>query len=160
MADEMMNNGIFGGDGLIILILFFLMFSGGFANKPASATPDDVYNATNQQTTANKLNEIQNAITSSAYENAALINTNSSNIVSAINNGFTSVGAQITALGTQMQQCCCDLKTQMLQDKYDACRAELLQAQGIIANSVQTNNITSTIINALKPTAAAGTATA
>lgn len=58
-----------------------------------------------------------------------------------VRGGFANVTAQINELSHQMKDCCCDLKSQMLQDKYDAVKDQLVQAQGIIANTAQTQNI-------------------
>lgn len=168
MAEDM-SNAIMGGDWLIILILFILLgggFGGGYGNgfggrgygagcgngfgtgiidglglRTNIATTDDVYNSNAMQNLTAKLADIQHGISASAYENAALINGQGNNIVSTLNCGFNNVTTQITALSTQIQQCCCDLKTQLLQDKYDAVRAELLQAQGVIANTAQSHYI-------------------
>ncbi len=163
-------NSMMGGDWLIILILFILLGGGfggmnmnrGFGNgfgleglglKSNVATADDVYNATSQQSIYNKLNDLQHGIPASAYENATLINNTGNNIVNTLNCGFNNVTAQITALSNQLQNCCCEMKTQMLQDKYDATRAELIQAQGVIANTAQSRYI----IDSLRTTATAPT---
>ena len=55
--------------------------------------------------------------------------------------GFNAVNQNINNLSYQMQQCCCDLKTTMLQDKYDQVLRELNQAQGVIANTSQSQYI-------------------
>ena len=136
------NDGFFGGsNGLIILILFFLFGMNGNGwgnnNNRGVATPDDVYNATNQQNVAGGIAGIREAICNTNMANAQ----NTSAIQQTLNTGFDGITAQISNLGFQMSQCCCDLKTQMLQDKYDDVRYQLEQANTAVANAVQTQNI-------------------
>lgn len=108
-----------------------------------------------------KLDGISNGICSSAYENAQLINqinvnqmqnSNATQIAmmngfngvqSSLHHGFGGVQESINNLSHQMEQCCCDLKTQMLQDKYDALKNQYDQSLQAISNSVQTQNILS-----------------
>lgn len=146
-------DGFLEGNGIIILILFFLMFGGGGFGSwnrgcDSPATTAQVYDSAFQQNVSNGLANIKEAVNCGTYENARLIDQvnyngmqNTNNVVGALNNGFDSVTAQISALGYQMSQCCCDLKTQMLQDKYDATRYQLEQANTAVANAVQTGNI-------------------
>lgn len=117
------------------LILFVLLFMGrgaGFGNygfggnEGGLATAGQVYDATNQQSVFNALSSIKETVNAGIYEAGQNTNT---------------IVSQITALGNQMQQCCCDLKTQMLQDKYDDVRYQLEQANTAVANAVQTQNI-------------------
>ena len=51
--------------------------------------------------------------------------------------GFNQLTQQIAQLGYQMDQCCCSIKTQLLQDKYDEAIRELNKEQGekIAANT-------------------------
>lgn len=147
------NDGFLEGNGIIILMLFFLLFGFGgngfgFGNRGDVATASQVYDATNNQSVFNGLAGIKEAVNCGTYENARLIDTvnyngmqNTNSIVNAMNNGFNGVSAQLGALGYQMSQCCCDLKTQMLQDKYDSVRYQLEQANTAVANAVQTQNI-------------------
>ena len=139
MTDETMGLG--GGGWWIILLFLFAMGNGGFGfggnnwnsgvvYGDTAATNTDVFQANYQQGVANKLNDIQGAMTQGFFDNAALIN-----------NGFNSVNMNLNNLGHQMSQCCCDLKTQMLQDKYDDVRYQLEQANTAVANAVQTQNI-------------------
>ena len=48
---------------------------------------------------------------------------------------------QISQLGYQMDQCCCSIKTQMLQDRLEDRNRELGVAQNAINNAQQTQNI-------------------
>ena len=62
-----------------------------------------------------------------------------------LNSGFDAVNQNINDLSYQMQQCCCNLKTQMLQDKYDDVRNQLNMAQIAGSNAAQTQNILNTL---------------
>ena len=59
--------------------------------------------------------------------------TNQINVVQ----GFNALQQQISNLGYQMDQCCCSIKTQMLQDKYDETLRELTKAQTDASNAAQ-----------------------
>lgn len=154
----MFNTNCDDGNGwLVLLVLLFALggFNGGGGygrvggcgcGEPATITT--VYDATNQQNVANSLNGIKEAVTVGSYDNARLVDSvnyngmqNTNVVTQAINNGFNNVTSQITALGYQMSQCCCDLKTQMLQDKYDDVRYQLEQANTAIANATQSQYI-------------------
>lgn len=61
----------------------------------------------------------------------------------AMNNGFNSVNHNLCEMSHQIADGICAIKTQLLQDKYDAAQNQLNLAQIASANSVQTNNILS-----------------
>lgn len=118
------KDGFLEGNGIIILILFFLIFGfgGGAWGNNQQGTQAEVQRGFDTQAIINKLDGISNGICSSSYENAQLINQMNVN---------------------QMEQCCCNLKTQMMQDKYDALKTQYDQSLQAISNSVQTHNILS-----------------
>ncbi len=142
-------------DGSIwLLVILLVLFGGGnaFGNNfnhgsivygDTPATTTEVYNATNNQSLFNRLDGITHGITSSAYENQALINNNANSINATLNSGFDSVVSKISDLEHHIDECCCNLKTQMLTDKYENAMYQLNQANTIISNSVQSNNILS-----------------
>ena len=47
------------------------------------------------------------------------------------------------ALGYQLQSCCCDIKTQMLQQRLEDANAKLVAAEGVISNANQTQYLLS-----------------
>lgn len=61
----------------------------------------------------------------------------------ALNNGFNGVQHSLCEMSHQIADGICTLKTQMLQDKYDAAQNQLNLAQIAAANSVQTDNLLS-----------------
>lgn len=99
------GSGFLEGNGIIILILFFLMFSGGLGGYGAAGgnfTRAEMQDGFNNQNVVNTLNNMSIAM-----------NNGFSGITLGMNNGFNGVTAGIANLGYQMQQNCCDLKTQI-----------------------------------------------
>lgn len=148
------KDGFLEGNGIVILILFLLFLSGGgslFGGNNAMgnyATQSDIQRTADFSNISNKLDGITNGLSSVGYENAQLHNNTNmqmmngfNSITNSLNIGFDSVNANINQLGNQMQSCCCEIKTQLLQDKYDSAQNQLTQAQNIIANATQTQNI-------------------
>lgn len=151
-----------------LLILLFGGNFGGFFGGNRGPAPDAVTQAElqaglNNVQTQNQLQQLGIATANNNYETALLINQlgnnmtaqNNSNLVNviqgfnALNQGMAAIGANLGSkldnLGFQMENCCCAIKTQMLQDKYERVQAELTAAHGKIDNAAQTQ----TILNAL-----------
>ena len=151
------NDGFLEGNGIIILILFFLIFGfgGGWMNRGGNgeyATQADIQRGFDYSNVASKLDGITNGICNAGYENAQLANQTNMNMLNGfagvnqtLNSGFDAVNQNINDLSYQMQQCCCSLKTQMLQDKYDDVRNQLNMAQIVGSNAAQTQNILNTL---------------
>jgi hypothetical protein len=142
----------------------------GPAVPPNVATVTDVQSMINNQTVNTGLNNIALATADNNYQTAQLINgqtnilqqQNYANQINAVQ-GFNSVNQtlqggfdgvsqqlqnqtnqlamQISQLGYQMDQCCCSIKTQMLQDRLEDRNRELGVAQNAINNAQQTQNI-------------------
>ena len=150
------------GNGIIILILFFLIFGfggGGFGANGNASTQAEVQRGFDTQAIVGKLDGITNGLSDTAYENARLIEQNTISNMQGFNQtqmgmmqgfngvdkslcpGFCSVNENINQLSHQMEQCCCNLKTQMMQDKYDALSRQYDQALAAITNATQTQNI-------------------
>lgn len=155
------NNGLGNGGGLIfILAIFFLMFGmGGFGGRGA-VNPDV---ATQAQMNNGFMNQqLQQIALSSAnnnYETAQLINAqtnamlqqNNTNLINAIQ-GFNTVNLnlqnqtnvlaqQIQAVDAKLSACCCDIKTQMLQNRYEDERAANVALRADISNFQQSQYI-------------------
>ena len=136
-----MGDNSLGGGWLFVIVILVLLFGwggmggGANANVAAFATIQDVNSAIAAQT--NALNQ-QSILLSSAnnnYETARLIdnqsmammNQNNTNLLTAINgfnavnqnisNGFNSVNQNIANLGYKMDECCCSIKTLMLENR-------------------------------------------
>ena len=128
-------------------------FGGLFGNNrvpmgPPPATQENLYDALSSQNLQNEMNQLGLATANNNYETARLLqdqtmmymNQNNTNLVNVIQ-GFNQVNAKIDALGYQMQQCCCEIKTQMLQDRLADKTAEAVALQTKLDNRDQTAQI-------------------
>ena len=151
---------------LIIAVLFGggnFGFGGGNATMAGYATMADVNSAINAQT--NALNQ-QSILLSSAnnnYETARLIdnqtmamtNQNNTNLLTAVNgynalglnisNGFASVNSQIADLGYKLDNCCCSIKTMLLENRLQDTQQALADARNIAVNQSQSEFLLNTM---------------
>lgn len=147
---------------LIVAVIFgWGGFGGNNAVAAGYATTQDVTNAIAAQTSA--LNQ-QSLLLSSAnnnYETARLIdnqsmnmmNQNNTNLLAAINgfnavtqnmtSGFNSVNQNIADLGYKMDQCCCSIKTLILENRLQDAQIALSNAQNIAVNAEQSQYLLS-----------------
>ena len=154
----MENSGsFFGSDWLgafLIIAVLFGGFGGGFGFGGNNAAYD-VNAAINNQTVQQG---IQNILLSSAnnnYETARLIdnqtmfmtNQNNTNMLTAINGfnavnqnitgGFNSVNQNIANLGYKMDECCCAIKTMLLENRLQDTQIALQNEQNKAINAEQ-----------------------
>ena len=164
----MNSNGVssfFGSDWLGAFLIIAVLF-GGFGGFGGGR--ESVYDAINNQTTQTGIRDVLLSSANNNYETAQLINgqTNAlmqQNYANQINvvQGFNAIQGAIAQLGYQLDTCCCSIKTQMLQDKYEALENQYRTAQNDLSNAAQSQYI----LNALgrfvaypaAATAAAGT---
>ena len=143
------HDGFLEGNGIIILILFFLIFGfGGWGNNGNGNLSADMQRGFDTQAVISKLDGLTTGLCDTAYENARLIEQNTVTNMQGFNQtqmgmmqGFNGVQDSINNLSHQMEQCCCDLKTQMMQDKYETLNRDYQQALAAISNATQTQNI-------------------
>ena len=143
------HDGFLEGNGIIILILFFLIFGfGGWGNNGNGNLSADMQRGFDTQAVISKLDGLTTGLCDTAYENARLIEQNTVTNMQGFNQtqmgmmqGFNGVQDSINNLSHQMEQCCCDLKTQMMQDKYETLNRDYQQALSAISNATQTQNI-------------------
>lgn len=156
------NDGFLEGNGIIILILFILLFGmngGGLFGGNGAFTRAEMYDGLSTQDIQNSLN----TLSSSVYNGFAGVNHNILGGVNQIqlgmNNGFNSVNSNFQNLASQMASCCCDLKTtihgegeqtraliqqnviQDLRDKLADKDREALATGLVTAQTIQTNNL-------------------
>ena len=149
------NAGMFdGGNAFFWVFALLLLGNGGFGfggNRDAVTSAELSAQLGNQQLQ----NSTQQILLSSAnnnYETAQLVNAqtnalmqqNNTNLINAIQ-GFNSLQQQISALSAHLDTCCCDIKTQMLQDKLDEANAKIVSQQNEISNAQQTQTILNTL---------------
>ena len=165
---NMGNDGGFGLNGLggiFALLILLGIFSGGFngfggnAANAGYVTQADLSAGLNNVTTQNQLQTIAMSSANNNYETAQLINAqtnamlqqNNANLINAIQ-GFNQVnltlqnqtnvlGQQIMALSAKLDDCCCSIKTQMLQNRLDDAQAALVSRNADISNYNQSQYI-------------------
>ena len=157
------------GNSILWFLAIVLLAGGGLGgffgnNRPIGPQPasiEDVNNAINNQTVQNQLAALGVETANNNYETARLIQQqtsdmmqqNNTNLINAIQ-GFNNIALQmqnqtsqlsskLDQLGFQMENCCCSIKTQMLQDKLDSTQAALVAAQGSISNANQSQYLLS-----------------
>ena len=119
MVKTMGNFGEWIGVFLIVAVVFGWGGLGG--NR------ESVQDAINNQTTQSTFQNILLSSANNNYETAQLINSqtrdymlqNQTNQLAVIN-GFNAIQSTLAGISTQIGSCCCDIKTTLLQDKYDA----------------------------------------
>lgn len=136
------GSSFFGSDWLGAFLIIAILFGGGLGwgggrgQAPDVATKDFVLGAVDNQSVQTGLRDILLSSANNNYETAQLIGAQTrdlmqmgyTNQINAVQ-GFNQLTQQIAQLGFNMEQCCCSIKTQMLQDKYDETLRELTKAQ-------------------------------
>lgn len=163
-----MGDTSFGGEWIFAFLIIAVIFGwggAGFGGNNATmagyATTADVTSALAAQTSA--LNQ-QSLLLSSAnnnYETARLIdnqsmnmmNQNNTNLLAAINgfnavnqniaSGFNSVNQNIADLGYKMENCCCSIKTMLLENRLQDTQIALQNAQNVAVNAEQSQYLLS-----------------
>ncbi len=109
----------------VFLIIAVLFGGGGFFGWGGRG--ESVQDAINAQSTQTGLRDILLSSANNNYETAQLISAQTrdymqSNYTNQINvvQGFNAIQQSLAALGARMDDCCCSIKTTLLQDKYDA----------------------------------------
>jgi hypothetical protein len=167
------------GAFLIIAILFGGgngLFGGGRGPMPNFATPQDVNEAINNQSTQNGLRDVLLSSANNNYETARLVseqtmglmNQNNTNLINAIQ-GFNNVsqqimnqtnvlGSKLDQLGYQMENCCCSIKTLIKDNQIADLVRENNKLQNEAVNAAQSQYLLSQLgkFVANAPAAAAG----
>lgn len=144
------------GAGFFWVFALLLLYGGGFngfgGNRGDYVTSAELQAGLNNQSTQTGLQNLLVETANNNYETAQLINAqtntlmaqNNTNLINAIQ-GFNQLGQSIMMQGggimgaiqqlsAQMNECCCSIKTQMLQDKLDDTQRQLAVAQDNISN--------------------------
>lgn len=155
------SNG-FGGEWIFAFLIIAVIFGwggagfGGNSNFAAYATMADVNAAINNQSTQQALSAIQLSSANNNYETSRLISDqnmtmmqqSNSDLINAIQGfntvngnisaGFATVNQNIADLGFKMEQCCCGIKTMLLENRLQDTQIALQQSQ--TANIVNASN--------------------
>ena len=154
--------GGMGGLGWLILLFLFLMgtgngfgWGGGNAAAVGYATQADITNAIQAQTSALNQQSILMSSQNNNYETARLIdqlgtnlmaqnNTNTINVIQGFNalsgqitNQTNVLGSKLDALGFQLENCCCSIKTLIKDNQIADLTNQLNQANNQAVNSAQ-----------------------
>lgn len=163
-----MGESSLGGGWLFVIVILVVLFGFGgngfgYGNNAAMAfaTQADITNAINAQTST--LNQ-QGLLLSSAnnnYETArlidnqsmAMLNQNNTNLVNAIqgfnqvnqniSNGFSAVNQNIANLGFKMEECCCSIKTMLLENRLQDTQIALQSSNTVNAINAQSQYLLS-----------------
>jgi hypothetical protein len=143
------NNGLDGNGFFWVFALMILMMGGNggwFGNNNNNALSDQMAQGfANQQ-----MQQIALSSANNNYETAQLINQlqgtlmqqNNTNLINAIQ-GFNQVNISLQNLSAQLNSCCCDIKSTMLQNRYEDERAKVVALQNDISNYNQSQYILS-----------------
>lgn len=111
----------------VFLIIAVLFGNGGLFGGGRESVTDAVNAAINNQTTQASLRDVLLSSANNNYETAMLISNQTrdymqSNYTNQINvvQGFNAIQASLANISNQIGSCCCDIKSTLLQDKYDA----------------------------------------
>lgn len=140
------NDGM-GGGGLLFFLVILFLFMGGGGNWGGNG---NLNNALNEQTALLNQQQILLSSANNNYETAQLISNqtnqmlqqNNTNLINAIQ-GFNQLGQKLDQLGYHLDSCCCEIKTQMLQNRLDDANAALVAAQNSISNANQSQYLLS-----------------
>ena len=159
------DNFMGSGMGTFWIFALLLLNNGGWGNgnNRGLVTEGELAASQQAQTNSLMLSNIQNQIGASQYATAQAVNDqtnlllqqNNTNLVNAIQ-GFNNLGLQITnqtntlasqiqSLSSQMNECCCSIKTQMLQNRLDDANAKIVEQRNEISNLNQTQTILNTL---------------
>jgi len=166
----MSENGSFmSSDWLGAFLIIAILFGGGFgfgggrgaAPMPNFATVQDVNEAVNNQATQEGIRDVLLSSANNNYEAARLIdnqtmfisNQNNTNVLTAVNgfnavnqtlaSGFADVRQGMATLGAQLNECCCSIKTMMLENRLQDTQIALQNEQNKAVNAEQSQYLLS-----------------
>ena len=163
-------NETFSGGWIFAFLIIAVIFGwggagvgGGNATAAAYATMADVNAAINNQSTQQALAAIQLSSANNNYETSRLIsdqnmtmmNQSNSNLINAIqgfntvngniSNGFATVNQNLANLGYKMDECCCSIKTLLLENRLQDTQLALQDAQNKAVNAEQSAYLLATM---------------
>ena len=162
MGDSNNMDG-FGAAFWIFALLFLNQNGWGGNNNRGYVTDAELNASQNAQTNQLMLDGIKGQIANSQYATAqaingqtdALMQQNNTNLINAIQ-GFNNLGMQITnqtnqlsaqmmQMSAKMDECCCSIKTMMLQQQLDEANRKNVEKDNKISNLEQTQTILNTL---------------
>ena len=159
----MNENALSGGWLALIVIIVVIMFGGRLLGGGGDGHISEIVNsAVNNQSTQNGIRDVLLSSANNNYETAQLINqqtmtmmqqnnANQINVLQGFNamqlsnaNSFAELRQGMAALGFQLQSCCCEIKTQMLQYRLDDSERRNIVLEGRLSNYDQTQTLLGT----------------
>lgn len=148
----MNETSILGGGGgwLIVFVILILMFSGGGFFGGGANVETAVQNAINAQSTQTGLRDVLLSSANNNYEVAMQIA--GQNLLNAqqhatdqvnVLQGFNAISSALAGISSQLSSCCCDIKTTLLQSRYDDALRELNKYQVENATKAQSEYLLS-----------------
>lgn len=126
------DNGMAGGMGFwgFLILAMFLFGGSGFGgfggNGNTNALQADVNRGFDNQNLQAQTRDILGAVTSGTAQTIASSTANATNAINAIKDGnaalireFGNVETALTALSGKQQECCCEIKQQIMQSEYN-----------------------------------------
>lgn len=153
------NGGFMSGDGLGLFFIFALLLMNngnwGGPRGPVGVSEGELAASQAAQTTQLQMSNLLSGQQTNLFEisnmfsqqNLSMMQQNNTNLVNAIQ-GFNNVQQQISnqtnvlsqqvqQLSAQMNECCCSIKTQMLQDRLDEAERRNVVLQNSLDNANQ-----------------------
>lgn len=174
----MSDNGFMSSDWLGAFLIIAILFGGGFGLGGGAvanyATVQDVNQAIDSQSTQGGIRDVLLSSANNNYETARLIdnqtmflsNQNNTNVLTAVNGfnavngtiaaGFADVRQGMAALGAQLNECCCSIKTMMLENRLQDTQIALQNEQNKSVNAEQSQYLLS-VLGKWTPAAASTT---
>ena len=153
-----MNHGYgdgfgFGGSGLWLFAILALMwggngFFGGNGNGNSNAIQADVNRGFDNQNLQAQTRDILGAVTSGTAQTIAASTANATNAINAIKDGnaslireFGNVENALTALGGNLQNCCCSIQRNIDQTNYNMAQQSAAIREAILLDGQKTREL-------------------
>ena len=158
------GSSFFGSDWLGAFLIIAILFGGGLGGfggrgpmpMPDVATKEFVQEAVNNQALQQGQKEILLSSANNNYETAQRINDQTMVLQNQMfthqlneESRFGELRSKLDQLGFQMESCCCSIKTQMLQDKYDALLEKYNSEKIDNSNERQSSYILNTLLSTM-----------
>ena len=126
----LMNRDGFGGDAFMWIFALLILAGGGFGGFGGygnAATQDFVQNGFNFNDLQDQNRDLMGAITNGTAQSVAATNQTFHDTVNALSDKYSELARDINGVAMMQQQaianqneCCCSLKQQIAENKYDA----------------------------------------
>lgn len=155
------NDGFFGGNGLWLFAILALMWGGNGmfgGNNQSNAIQADVNRGFDNQNLQAQTRDILGAVTTGTAQTIAASTANATNAINAIKDGnaslireFGNVETALTALGGNLQNCCCSIQRNIDSVNFNAAQNTAAIKETIIAENQKTRDLfTANAMNAMQ----------